>query len=154
MCLLEVYSDQDMNRIVEELPEVAPNIIRLHKIVEAPQGIAWANYHQDCSFCCIYRSGINIARREHLSFPPRYWTGFHFYLKKFTIFPALEITCLLRPEWITAVGKDFGGVTFVASQAFFPTYPETEAKLEDFLAWLKENDKEYAEGQLCEMAVK
>ena len=166
MCLEEIYTDEDMNEIVRGLPEVAPGVVEVWKV--ACPGIQVFSpivfYNQS------YKSGINFARKKRIQIQHQktYWTGYHFAKSKKTAlnwygngpFPHIAIRCYILKEWIASIGKQPGQwnqdihLTLVASQAFFPTYPETEAKLEGFLAWLKDNDKEYAESQLCEMAVK
>lgn len=70
-------------------------------------------------------------------------------------FDGVFIKCLVRKQDISAVGKNEIGysylgdrqwteyhLTIIAEKAFFPTYPETEAKLGDFLAWQNETEKQ------------
>ena len=161
MCLAEIYTDADMNRIVEELPEVAPGVVGVWKaaIVRPTAFEPIICRYQ------VFQNGTNFAKKTKIKNETNqayYWTGYHFgqskqgalnwYGKGFSIPTAIR--CYVLKEWITSIGKQCGqwnsGIytTIVASQAFFPTYPETEARLEDFLNWLKENDLEWAESQL------
>lgn len=168
MCLYEVYTDEDMNAIVKGLPEVAPGVVVGHKIVDVRKDgyYSWDwpswNYKFAPRMAAATKTKIRAPQAD-------YWSGFHFFLKinskiaknvdKPDIFrrgesiSSAHITCLVPKDSITAVGRENNidrSKCIIASQAFFPTYPETEARLEDFLAWLKDNDPEYAESQLCE----
>lgn len=160
MCLSEIYTDADMNRIVEELPEVALGVVEVWKVAEAIGGV-YSNWFfppvQPINYQPFSKADVSLKIKNAKG--TTYWAGFHFYPNPFgaqefrqtlgggstTCQPTL-IKCLIKKDWITAAGKDIG-LALVTSQAFFPTYPETEARLEDFLAWLKENDTEYAESQ-------
>jgi hypothetical protein len=162
VCLSEVYTDEDMNRIVEELPEVAPEVVEVWKIARNNSTIACA-YRAPCEGK-KYPTGHGGAEQKKLPYLS-YYTGYHFCLSKSDAndwhnspYPDYchAIKCYILKEWITCAGKQRGlGVSYiavevlVASQAFFPTYPETEAKLGDFLRWLKDNDKEYTQKYLC-----
>jgi len=179
MCLLEVYSDEDMNAIIEELPEVAPGVVKIFKFVCVVNG----KYHA-LNFQESFAGGINCAKQPFIKAEcnTRYYAGFHFWSKmeyatdtgqtlpfidsvnivNFLLFCRLQskgisathlgvISCFVKKDWITAAGKtNEEGDSLVASQAFFPAFPEVEAKPEDFLGWLKENDPEYTQAQLCE----
>ena len=173
MCLEEVYTDEDMNRIVEELPEVAPGVVEVWKVAFTKSGCFKGG---DVTGHFIFTDGLCTAQKIKLGAKnATYFSGFHCFPRRYTalrlhvgaaqafLFPRSEaavIKCYLKKEWITATGdgcvsvnkkeKPITRLALVASQAFFPTYPETEARLEDFLAWLKDNEPEYAESQLCE----
>lgn len=169
MCLSEVYTDEDMNRIVKELPEVAPGVVRLCKLASVVKGKLCNYFWTPVAIFppkTQYDVGFNGAIVEKTSTfckKPKqvyYYTGLHFLFKgnpaqRFLIDynhwadKYIKISCLLKKEWISSVGRDRPlGTTLVASQAFFPTYPATEAKLSDFLRWLKDNDEEYAQKYL------
>lgn len=160
MCLSEIYTDEDMNRIVEELPEVVPGVVVLQKIVQKEMGFFEVPFSN--AYLRIkqrqYENGINIAEKNLLfaeASKAQYWSGFHFSQNvhfEQGEFPLvwrsrIIISCLVKKDWLQVAGKQWNRTWLVASQAFFPIYPDTEAKLEDFLAWQKENDPEYAEIQ-------
>jgi hypothetical protein len=159
MCLAEVYSDEDMNRIVEGLPEVAPGVAEVWKAVEVEGDIYRPIYDYGSH---RYKPSISIAHREKINeILVSYWSGYHFFLtpedalrygKKRGCCMGLIIKCFITREMVTAVGRSWLGSSacaVVVSQAFFPTYPATEAKLEDFLAYL---EQEQAETKQVELA--
>ncbi len=164
MCLSSIYTDEDMNRIVEELPEVAPGVVEVFKVV----CVVNEQYHA-LNFHESFVSGMNYAKQPFVEAKcnTKYYAGFHFWSKMedstdtgrrmpfvstsegMLVDLALHkniiathigvVSCIVKKEWFTAVGKcEYAGSVLVTSQAFFPAYPETEAKLEDFLAWLNE----------------
>lgn len=127
MCLLKVYTDEDMNRIVEELPEVAPGVVEVWKAAETKEGafcaiIALRDY--------IYQNGINIATQVKIY--ESYWSGYHFYSKRSACWGwaknAKFLRCYIKKEWITAVGtlggQTYPEIAFVTSQAFSPLIPK------------------------------
>lgn len=51
------------------------------------------------------------------------------------------ISCLIKKEWIIAIGREMGRVVIVAPQAIFPHYPETEARREDIEPFLEKKEE-------------
>jgi hypothetical protein len=158
MCLSEVYSDEDMNKIVEGLPEVAPGVVEVWKVTAVETTINGSQYRPIYDYKehrYSFPFSIAQSRINSTYWGCKYWTGYHFFISKDDALAYLDsphgkehpvarcIKCFVLKEWITTIGKDCrlnkNGV-LVASQAFFPTYPETEAKLEDFLEWQRENE--------------
>ena len=157
MCLEEVYSDEDMNHIIEGLPEVAPQVVEVFKVALVRSNAHTPIYSR--TFKNELFSGIGSAKQCLIKDSPvSYWSGYHCYINKneaesWNDFqnrhrnPTEILTVLVKKEWITAIGSDsysHKDLTLIASQAFFPTYPETEVKLGDFLIWLKKNEPKYA----------
>lgn len=167
MCLSVVYDDEKMAEAIEALPEVVEvwKVVEMHSLTSA--------------FACLfglghprtdYKYGFNKATVELVhTVRARYYSGFHFFAQKTDAASLLRhaidypwtpwysgggfclIRCFIKTAWITAIGFDMGR-TIVAEKAFFPTYPETEAKLEDFLAWQKENESPVKSDAVAEFA--
>ena len=158
MCLREIYTDEDMNRIVEELPEVVPGVVEVWKATFEVNsgfqgGVETGHFRFAAGICTAEK--VRLETDEGVG----YFSGFHCFFRRYAALrlcvsakpynfsPIVLIKCYTKKEWITAVGQNYVAkrknkkttrTSLVASQAFFPTYPETEAKLEDFLAWENE----------------
>lgn len=174
MCLSRVFTDEEMEQAIEELPEVAPGIVRLFKAV----CVVDEKYHA-LNFQEFFKEGINYAKQPFIKADcnTKYYAGFHFWGKmedsnnidmlvpfvkychltlvmieiNHGIFASQTgvISCLAKKEWFDTAGRTKRNKTaLVTSQAFFPTYPETEAKMDDFLKWLEKNDPEYTKKYL------
>jgi hypothetical protein len=135
MCLARVYTDEEMEEWLADKPEV----IEVWKVAKVSCGA----YMAPIRGRNVYESGLNIVEKEiiHALNYSKYWAGFHFFSKpKRYIGGKIDrkyytcIKCLVKKEWITAIGIEHWKSTrlvIVASQAIFPHYPETEARLED-----------------------
>lgn len=136
MCLHIIWTDEE----TEEWLAGQPSLITAGKIVEKEEdafSAPWRTWTYG-----KYPSGCTQAKLEKIcTGDVLYWSGFHFYANgdkaACEYIPGsgenrILITCLVKKEWITAVGKNGTGlISFVASQAIFPHYPETEARHED-----------------------
>ena len=145
MCLERVFTDEEMDKRLEDQPE----IIEIGKSVK----ILEASYIPSTWSGSIYVGGLNQAKQEKIDLPndEQYWSGFHYflnyqqvenYVRMFAFLNELLVKCLIKKEWITAVGisgywlRDSSGeinksLCVVTSQAIFPHFPETEARYED-----------------------
>lgn len=142
MCLAKVWTDEEMNKWLEGQGEVVE--------VWKAATIKNEQYHP----CYPYRSHryqfpMSLARRELIrEYGVRYWSGYHFFLNKEEAenYGKMEsdgqvIKCFVLKKWITAIGESgrtrlsksgfYYPITIVASQAVFPHFPDTEARLED-----------------------
>ena len=139
MCLAKVWTNEEMNEWLEGQGEV----IEVWKVTTVLNNESYGNYYRGCSYTCAYLGGLDVARPEWMlekkSF--RYWPNFHFFEKApprtHTTYlmasnhPVQFIKCLIKKEWVTAVGEEEGAIVIVASQAVFPHFPDTEARYED-----------------------
>ena len=130
MCLSRVFTDEEMEEWLADKPEV----IEVEKWVTVSSG--YGSFYDTCSFACRYESGLNQARceRPKETGGGKYWPYFHFWVKPPSWIESSTqriIKCIVKKEWITAIGEDGLRLSIVASQAVFPHYPETEARLED-----------------------
>jgi len=92
--------------------------------------------------------GFCHCQKQHA----KYWTGFHGFLNPYQAFGVWAsckrfkkadgkflISLLIEKNWITAVGEQGSTLIVVSSAIFGPTYPYTEARIEDYLAWRKQH---------------
>ncbi|MHC4694626.1 MAG: hypothetical protein ACYS67_17945 [Planctomycetota bacterium] len=136
MCLSRIFTYEEMEEWLADKPEVI-EVWKLVREVSCEAYIAPA-------FGIVYEDGLNSVDKALIQVPNKfkYYAGFHFFTKPLKRYfePEIyrmyytQIKCLVKKEWITAIGiehwEDFQ-IAIVASQAIFPHYPETEARLED-----------------------
>lgn len=157
MCLSEVYDDEQMQEAIEALPEVAPGVVEVWKVVAKRDNFYVTPMPQ---WRIRIPNGIGIAPKKVLikdyKDTGQYWSGWHVFATEYsakTMKKAADprpppeqvriLKCLIKKDWVGACGLaaidwDYNtGLTFVVEKAFFPTFPSTEARLEDFLEWQK-----------------
>lgn len=156
MCLSEIWTDEQM----EEWLAGQGEVIEVWKVSETAKGIH-SNWYSGVP--CQNYSGYTeafIDKKIETTSGFSYWAGFHFYIYKkdakqfldfinqtkecFPQYRPVVIKCFVKKEWITAIGKDKNRfcLCVVASQAIFPRYPETEARMEDMQPFIQEPIKE------------
>lgn len=149
MCLARVFTDEEMDEWLEGQPEVIEVFCIAIDDIDCYESL---NYGEK------YVGSLNHAAKTPIEEPKaKYWSGYHSFpdlsliapirksIKKHPRAsfldprPVVLLKCLVRKEDITAVGMDKNPtpghfdlhIVIVASQAIFPHYPETEARLED-----------------------
>ena len=130
MCLSRVFTDEEMEEWLADKPEVI-EVIKPALVFDKQ----WSSPCGNGRYC----GGLNIANKKMVGMVSKYWSGYHFtfnetWAKRWA--HSKIITCLIKKEWITAIGPESYGegtvaINIVTSQAIFPHYPETEARLED-----------------------
>jgi hypothetical protein len=140
MCLSRVFTDEEMEEWLADKPEVI-EVWKVATPLPFASGFAgWVFSFEDD----MYKSGLDNADTKIRCMADdnkKYYVGFHFFVeycdlgfyKNFCAYKIIK--CYVKKEWITAIGTyDWCGrevLNLVASQAVFPHYPETEARLED-----------------------
>lgn len=133
MCLNYAYTKRTVQKYRKRARE--KGYLRVYKVV-GKRGNNWNGEFQ---------SGIRKGLQKAISYFSDwsgYTLGFHCFVNKkdaenwrWRNFVLIE--CLIAPEWITEAG-DQEGTVLVASHCYFPTYPETKAKVRDFRKAIKE----------------
>ena len=136
MCLSRVFTNEEMEEWLADKPEV----IEVWKLVKVA---SWGAYRAPV-LGIVYKGGPNFVEKAFIRVRDnfKYYAGFHFFNKPLKTFFDGKIygkyytwiQCLVKKEWITAIGIERGEsiqIAIVASQAIFPHYPETEARYED-----------------------
>jgi len=139
MCLSIVWTDEEMEAWLADQPEV----IEVEKFVAvSTHKTHYVNLYRDCSFACSYASGLDRACPQwpNKAGLRKYWPNFHFYLPDNGSTPwshCVKIKCLIKKDWVTAIGTEYQDTVIVTSRAVFPHYPEVSARYEDIQPFLE-----------------
>lgn len=136
MCLSRAFTDAEMEEWLADKPEVI-EVWKMAKVVSCRGYMAPV-------LRIVYKGGPNFVKKKIIQTPNnfQYYTGFHFFSKPAKRYIGDKINrkydtwikCLVKKEWITAIGIEHwegNQIVIIASQAIFPHYPEREARMED-----------------------
>lgn len=148
------YEPEKVAEIIGSLPEEAPGVVRVWKVVwerwrSARSGWVSRFYHSRLAGYAEASSDLCKCTGMRVE----YWAGFHAFKDKGEavaywgyIRKEAVISCLIDKDWITAIGKQGTQTIIVSSAIFAPTYPERDVKLDDFLRWREQSENAAASG--------
>ena len=120
MCLSIVYTKEEMAKYLKRRPDVIKCYSGRFIRKKTYRPLCYHNRDE------VSLAGINTAKATvtYHGYIPHFhlWTTRQAAKKTFLAFDII-LTCLVKKEWITAIGKQDGHTVIVSQKAIFPKYP-------------------------------